>query len=81
MVLFRDRGDAEEHLSVRPDFFFLAYLFPACVHTHTHTHTIHMRGKNGKLSLNKSPSGRLMTPLKSRVIFVLYLTAILLGRN
>ena len=80
MVLFRDRGDAEEHLSVRPDFFFWhIYFLHAC--THTHTHTIHMRGKNGKLSLNKSPSGRLMTPLKSRVIFVLYLTAILLGRN
>lgn len=76
MVLSRDRGEAEEYLSV-DQIFFLAYLFPVCAHTHA----IHMRGKTGKLSLNKSPSGRLMTPLKSRVIFVLYLTAILLGRN
>ena len=76
MVLSRDRGEAEEHLSVRPDLFFWHIYF-----LRMHTHTIHMRGKNGKLSLNKRPSGRLMTPLKSRVVFVLYLTAILLGRN
>lgn len=80
MVLSRDRGEAKEHLSVRPDLFFWHIYFPR-MHTHTHPHTIHMRGKNGKLSLNKKPSGRLVTPLKSRVVFVLYLTAILLGRN
>ena len=55
------------------DRIFFSGIFISCVRTHTHTHTIHMRGKNGKLSLNKSPSGRLMTPLKSRVIFVLWL--------
>lgn len=46
----------------------------------THSHHSH-EGQNGKLYLNNSPSGGQETPLKPKVMLVLYLAAVLLGRS